>query len=49
MADLSDMWTDDANEVVKVEPNDIDHIHLTAQGHKELAEALDKKIREIFE
>lgn len=39
----------DANEVVKAAPNDIDHMHLTAQGHKELAEALDKKIREIFE
>ena len=39
----------DANEVVKAAPNDIDHMHLTAQGHKELAVALDKKIREIFE
>ena len=37
----------DANEVVKAAPNDIDHMHLTAQGHKELAEALDKKIRDI--
>ena len=39
----------DANKVVQAAPNDIDHMHLTAQGHKELAAALDKKIREIFE
>ena len=38
----------DANEAVKARPNDIDHMHLTAQGHKELAAALDKKIREIL-
>lgn len=38
----------DANQVVKAEPNEIDHMHLTEEGHRQLAEALDKKIREIF-
>lgn len=38
----------DANQVVTVEPNDIDFMHLTAEGHQQLAEGLYKKIKEII-
>lgn len=37
----------DANDVISVEPNHIDYMHLTAEGHRQLAEALERKIREI--
>lgn len=38
----------DANQVIAAEPNHIDYMHLTAEGHRELAEALEIKIRGIF-
>lgn len=38
----------DANEFVTTQPNDIDYMHLTAEGHRQLAEGLTDKIREIF-
>lgn len=38
----------DANEAVTAAPNDIDHMHLTKEGHRQLAEALTEKIKEIL-
>ncbi|MDO5423749.1 MAG: SGNH/GDSL hydrolase family protein [Eubacteriales bacterium] len=38
----------DANKVVQAGPNDIDFMHLTAEGHKQLAEALAEKIPQIL-
>ena len=38
----------DANEVISVPPNDVDYMHLTAEGHKQLADALAKKVLEII-
>ena len=38
----------DANDVIAAEPNHIDYMHLTAEGHRQLAEALGRKIREIL-
>lgn len=34
----------DANEVVSASPNQIDFMHLTEEGHRQLAEALSKRI-----
>lgn len=38
----------DANEVIAAEPNDIDYMHLTYDGHRQLAEGLYSKIKEIL-
>lgn len=38
----------DANKVIAAAPNDIDYMHLTGEGHKQLAEALEAKIRAII-
>ena len=38
----------DANQVLVAKPNEIDYMHLTLEGHKQLAEALTGRIREIF-
>lgn len=38
----------DANKVVSAGPNDIDFMHLTAEGHQQLADALAQKISEIL-
>ena len=38
----------DGNKVITAEPNDIDYMHLTEQGHWQLAEALAEDIREIL-
>lgn len=38
----------DANEVISVPPNNVDYMHLTAEGHRQLAEALTKKVLEII-
>ena len=38
----------DANEAVLSGPNQIDYMHLTAEGHEQLADALERKVRSIF-
>lgn len=38
----------DANKAVTAPTNNIDFMHLTAEGHRELADALKEKIEEIF-
>lgn len=38
----------DANAVVAARPNDVDYMHLTAEGHRQLAEALSEKIQTII-
>ena len=38
----------DANEVVTAAPNNIDHMHLTAEGHAQLANGIAAKILEIL-
>ncbi len=48
IAQLTGCYYLDANEFVTVQPNDIDYMHLTAEGHRQLAEGLTDKIREIF-
>lgn len=37
----------DANEMISAPPNDVDFMHLTKEGHKELAQALAEYIRKI--
>lgn len=36
-----------ANQVILAETNDIDFMHLTAEGHRQLAEALAEKVRAL--
>ena len=38
----------DADKVITAPVNDIDYMHLTLEGHRQLAEALAKKITELF-
>lgn len=38
----------DANQILTAPTNDVDFMHLSAEGHKQLAQGLEKKIREIF-
>lgn len=38
----------DANQVISDGPNHIDYMHLTAEGHRQLAQALTKLIPEIL-
>ncbi len=38
----------DANKVISVGPNQTDYMHLTEEGHRQLAQALLKKIPEIL-
>lgn len=38
----------DANGVVEAGPNDIDYMHLTEEGHRQLADALADKISQIL-
>lgn len=48
IADLTGCHYLDANKVVSAGPNDIDFMHLTEEGHRQLAEALAQKIPEII-
>lgn len=48
IAELTDCYYLDANQCVAAPPNSIDYMHLTAEGHRQLAEGLADKIREIF-
>ncbi len=48
IAELTGCHYMDANSVVTAEPNDIDYMHLTAEGHRQLADAVAMKIMEIF-
>lgn len=48
IADLMGCHYLDANEVVASGPNTFDYMHLTEDGHRELAEGLAGKIAEIF-
>lgn len=38
----------DANQVITVAPNPVDGMHLTPEAHRQLAEALTQKIKEIL-
>ena len=38
----------DANQVISVGPNQIDYMHLTEEGHRQLAQALAEKISTIL-
>ena len=44
IADLMGCHYLDANQVITAGPNEIDFMHLTAEGHRQLAEALAEKI-----
>jgi lysophospholipase L1-like esterase len=48
IADLMGCHYLDANAVVTAPANNIDYMHLTEEGHRQLAAALDRKVREIF-
>ncbi len=48
IAELTGCHYLDANEVVTDGPNDIDYMHLTGEGHRQLAEALALRIAEIL-
>ena len=48
VARLTGCWYLDANQVVTAPPNDVDYMHLTAEGHRQLAGGLAGKIREIM-
>lgn len=39
----------DANKVISHGPNTVDYMHLTAEGHRQLADALTVKIRDLLE
>ena len=38
----------DGNKVITAPPNDVDFMHLTEEGHRQLAEALAEEIAEIL-
>lgn len=38
----------DANDVLSAGPNTIDYMHLTEEGHRQLADALAEKVKKIF-
>lgn len=48
IAELTGCHYLDANQVITAKPNNVDYMHLTAEGHKQLAAALEKKIKEII-
>lgn len=48
IADLMKVHYLDANQAVSAPPNDIDYMHLTAEGHRELADALTEKVRQLL-
>ena len=48
VAELTGCHYLDANEVISASPNHIDFMHLTAEGHRQLADALTAKIKEII-
>ncbi len=48
IAELTGCHYLDANQVIAAEPNTIDFMHLTEEGHRELADALAERIRNIF-
>lgn len=48
IADLTGYAYLDANQVVTAEPNNVDFMHLTEEGHRQLAEALSEIIPEIL-
>ncbi len=48
IADLLGCHFLDANEVVSDGPNDVDFMHLTLEGHRQLADALEGEVREIL-
>ncbi len=48
IAELEECRYLDANTVITAKPNEIDFMHFTAEGHRQLAEALAKEIAEIL-
>lgn len=38
----------DGNKVISAKTNDVDYMHLTGEGHRQLAEALEGEIRKIL-
>lgn len=38
----------DGNQAISAKTNEIDYMHLTAEGHRQLADALEGEIREIL-
>lgn len=49
IAELTGCHYLDGNKVISAEPNDIDYMHLTEEGHRQLAEALAEEIVTITE
>ena len=48
IAELMECHFMDANQVIAAPVNDIDYMHLTMEGHRQLADALAEKIKGIF-
>ena len=48
IAELMECHFMDANQVITAPVNDIDYMHLTMEGHRQLADALAEKIKGIF-
>lgn len=48
VAELTGCYYLDANKVVTAPPNDIDFMHLTAEGHRQLADGIAARIHEIL-
>ncbi len=48
IAELMKVHYLDANQVVSAPPNEIDYMHLTGEGHRELAAALAEKVRQLI-
>ena len=47
IAELTGCHYLDGNKVITAKPNDIDFMHLTEEGHRQLADALAKEIRKL--
>lgn len=48
IAELMGCYYLDANEAITAKTNEVDYMHLTEEGHRQLAEALAEKLAEIF-
>ncbi len=48
IAELTGCHYLDANKVITAKPNEIDFMHLTEEGHRQLAEALAEEVTEIL-
>ena len=48
LADDLGCWYLDVNQEIETAPNSVDYMHLTKEGHRQLADAVSRKVKDIF-